>query len=59
MYEREIQVASVRNVIARGEVVATYPDDKPHPSWLLLGHASGRYTPDLALWDQEFKRRAR
>jgi beta-phosphoglucomutase-like phosphatase (HAD superfamily) len=37
MFERRISVEDVRTAITRGEVVQTYPDDKPYPSRLLLG----------------------
>lgn len=37
MFERRIDVADVRAVVAHGEVIQAYPDDKPYPSRLLLG----------------------
>lgn len=37
MFERRISVADVRAVVAEGEVIQAYPDDKPYPSKLLLG----------------------
>jgi len=38
MFERSLSVPQVRKVIAEGEVIVNYPDDKPHPSFLLLGN---------------------
>ena len=37
MFERRITDADVANVLAEGEKIATYPDDQPYPSRLLLG----------------------
>jgi Domain of unknown function (DUF4258) len=37
MFERRISEADIRLVIARGEVIAEYPDDNPYPSQLYLG----------------------
>ena len=37
MFERGISVEDVRAVIAIGETIATYPDDTPYPSRLILG----------------------
>lgn len=42
MVQREISAADVRQVLASGEVIETYPDDTPHPSRLLLGWRSSR-----------------
>jgi len=37
MFERGIAEADVHTVLAEGEEIASYPDDKPYPSRLLLG----------------------
>lgn len=37
MFEREISPEAVKNVAVAGEVIASYPDDQPYPSALLLG----------------------
>ncbi len=42
MFERRIGLEDVRAVIANGEVVQTYPDDKPYPSRPLLGWVGTR-----------------
>jgi hypothetical protein len=42
MYQRGIAARDVRDVIEGGDVIEDYPDDKPYPSCLLLGHVHGR-----------------
>ena len=42
MSGRRISVEDVRTAITHGEVVQTYPDDKPYPSRLLLGWVGTR-----------------
>ena len=42
MFARTITTDDIRAVIDEGEVIASYPDDKPYPSELLLGFAGGR-----------------
>ncbi|MBN2466146.1 DUF4258 domain-containing protein [candidate division WOR-3 bacterium] len=42
MFQRKIDVAEVRAVVAQGEVIQAYPDDKPYPSKLLLGWIGNR-----------------
>ncbi|MBU1404638.1 MAG: DUF4258 domain-containing protein [Proteobacteria bacterium] len=37
IFERRISVADVKTVIETGQIIDTYPDDRPHPSFLLLG----------------------
>ncbi len=37
MFQREINPDAVAQIIAEGEVIASYPDDQPFPSVLLLG----------------------
>lgn len=41
MFERQIRDGDVRSVIASGEVIASYPDDSPLPSCLILGFVKG------------------
>ncbi len=38
MFSREITPDAVARIIDQGEVIASYPDDKPFPSSLLLGY---------------------
>jgi hypothetical protein len=42
MFERQISVEEVRDVLARGEVIVEYPDDTPYPSRLMLGWSNTR-----------------
>jgi hypothetical protein len=41
MFERRIGRADVREVVERGDIIASYPDDNPYPSFLLLGFPGG------------------
>ena len=42
MFERAISTDDVRSVLVADRVIATYPDDRPHPSSLLLGFVAAR-----------------
>ena len=42
MFERRVGADEVRQVLQMGDIIATYPDDKPYPSCLLLGIVAGR-----------------
>jgi len=42
MFSRHISVEDVARVLAVGNVVEDYPDDKPYPSRLLLGWTEHR-----------------
>ena len=37
MFARSISVSEIRAVVAGGEMIAEYPDDRPYPATLLLG----------------------
>lgn len=37
MFERNIDVSAVEEVVQKGLVIESYPDDKPYPSYLALG----------------------
>ncbi len=37
MFERRISPSDVRHLIEAGEIIASYPDDRPFPSRLMLG----------------------
>ncbi|CAN2042834.1 DUF4258 domain-containing protein [Candidatus Magnetomoraceae bacterium gMMP-15] len=37
MFERKIDKQSVMKVVNSGQIIDEYPDDKPYPSFLLLG----------------------
>jgi len=73
MFQREINEQDVREVLATGETIETYPDDIPYPSRLVLGWRGLRplhdnpaaqerivitvYEPDAQQWELEFRRR--
>jgi hypothetical protein len=42
MDERDIGVADVEHVLTGGEIIETYPEDRPYPSRLVLGWSRGR-----------------
>jgi len=42
MFERSIGEQEVKAVVVKGDVIASYPDDRPYPSELLLGFVGGR-----------------
>ena len=42
MFSRAIDVTEVTELIAKGDVIADYPDDTPYPSALLLGFVGHR-----------------
>jgi hypothetical protein len=42
MLERNISTEEVKEVLRLGEVIENYPDDKPYPSYLVLGIVSHR-----------------
>ena len=41
MFSRSINVREIAALVASGEVIADYPDDKPYPSVLLLDYIAG------------------
>jgi len=42
MFERAITVNDVRQVLATGDTIREYRDDRPYPSRLVLGWSEGR-----------------
>jgi hypothetical protein len=42
MFQRQISRDEVKAVLDSGEVIAEYPDDRPYPSYLMLGMVSQR-----------------
>jgi len=42
MFQRRISKEEVRQVVATGETIETYPTDKPFPSRLILGWSGSR-----------------
>jgi len=37
MFKRNITVDDVKQILSEGEIIRQYPDDRPYPSFLLLG----------------------
>jgi len=42
MFEREISKSDVESIIKSGEIIKTYPNDKPYSSNLILGYIDDR-----------------
>jgi hypothetical protein len=42
MFERSLSPSDIRNIIESGEVIVEYPDDKPYPSYVMLGFINDR-----------------
>jgi hypothetical protein len=42
MFQRGIPPDAVHALLNRGEIIATYPDDRPYPSLLILGWYDNR-----------------
>jgi len=41
MFQRDISEKQVEEVIKNGEIIESYIDDKPYPSFLTLGYVDG------------------
>lgn len=41
MFQRDIYEHQVEEVVERGEIIESYVDDKPYPSFLVLGYCDG------------------
>ena len=53
MFERSISMAEVLVVAEKGETIASYPDDKPYPSELLLAFVDNRHLHVVVAMDVE------
>ena len=42
MIERDIDHECVKEVVVSGEIIESYPDDHPYPSYLVLGWCEDR-----------------
>ena len=51
MFARNISVEDVAEVLRKGDAIESYPDDKPYPSFLLLGQVRGRMLHVVAARD--------
>jgi hypothetical protein len=54
MFKRDISVEDVRQVIEMGEAIAEYPNDRPFPSFLMLGRVNLRYLHVVVARDERF-----
>jgi hypothetical protein len=52
MFKRRILVEDVTAVIQTGNVIKEYPDDKPYPSFLILGFVNDRPLHIVASTDE-------
>lgn len=53
MVERGISPSEVEQTIANGETIASYPDDKPYPSLLMLAIIDGRPLHTVVAWNAD------
>lgn len=53
MAERGIRQVEVLEVLLNGELIEDYPDDKPFPSALFLGHPRGRPLHVVVAFDEK------
>ena len=42
MFKRTIDVDQVEHVLKTGKIIREYPEDKPYPSFLILGYVGKR-----------------
>ena len=42
MFERQISKTYIQDIIIGGEIIKEYPEDKPFPSYLVLGYVKER-----------------
>jgi hypothetical protein len=52
MFERAVSVEEIKRLLDTGEVIQTYPDDKPYPSRLVLGWRDLRPLHIVAAYDE-------
>ncbi|KFN38614.1 MAG: hypothetical protein JU82_10845 [Sulfuricurvum sp. MLSB] len=42
MFQRDVNEEDVEHVVKNGEIIESYPDDYPYPSFLVLGYFNKR-----------------
>ena len=57
MFERSINESEVRQALANGKIIETYPEDEPYPSFLVLGWSGSRPIHVVAADNPEQKER--
>lgn len=55
MFHRKISRDEVKAVLDHGEVIAEYPDDRPYPSYLMLGMVDQRPIHAVVAKDAEMQ----
>ena len=53
MFDRGVSRTDVTEILKTGEVIAEYPDDRPHASFLKLGHLGDRPLHVVAAVDKD------
>ncbi len=53
MFKRDIQVENVHYVIGKGQIIKEYLNDRPYPSFLLLGYIDTRPIHLVIAQDQQ------
>lgn len=53
IFERGLGQDAILKAMQTGEVIAEYPDDSPHPSYLLLGFVAGKPVHVVVAWEVE------
>lgn len=53
LFQRGISPETISDLLQTGEVIASYPEDKPYPSVLLLGFAQHRPVHAVVARDPE------
>lgn len=56
MFERGISTDDVRKISEAGKVIEDYPNDKPFPSCLMLGHVGSKSLHVVLAIDQNTRR---
>ncbi len=56
MFERSISAEDIEHVLAHGEVIEEYPDDRPDPSFLLFARVGGRPLHVVIGWNEPDQR---
>jgi len=52
MFKRTISVEDIHAILSNGRIIKNYPDDKPYPSYLVLGFVDKRILHVVVSRDQ-------
>ena len=53
MKERGLSPVVIRSIVETGTIIQEYPNDKPYPSWLILGFCENRPIHVVAAYDAD------